>query len=164
VARRLTSAEREALARQSELELAQLGFAKTRELSTEYYGTQLIPLGVTVPRLRGVVRAHAKALKEVDARDVIALAQALVDGRTMDGRQVGYELVEAHPSALEAITGAQVERLGRGNDNWCSVDGYCTSLAGRAWNQGGSRMRGCSSGRGRRTSGGAGARSRAPSP
>ena len=71
---------------------------------------------------------------------MIELAQALVDSGVMEARQVGYELIETHPSALDEITREQVEALGSGSagglDNWGSVDDFACSVAGRAWRRG----------------------------
>ncbi len=101
-----------------------------------YAPSRLTTLGVPVPAMRGVGRRFARELASDDPRVVIAVARALVAGRTSEGRQVGYELVARRMDAMALLTPAIVRALGRGNDNWASVDGFATHLAGPAWRTG----------------------------
>jgi 3-methyladenine DNA glycosylase AlkD len=86
--------------------------------------------------MRRVVRQFAAELRDAPPAFVLAVADALVADGTSEGRQVGYELVARRPDAMARLTPARVRRLGRGNDNWASVDGFATYLAGPAWRQG----------------------------
>jgi len=93
-------------------------------------------IGVPVPAMRTVVRRFALELAGTSPRVVIDVASALVAGGTSEGRQVGYELIGRRPDAMALLTGTSVRALGRGNDNWASVDGFATHLAGPAWRLG----------------------------
>lgn len=101
-----------------------------------YAPSRLETLGVPVPAMRDVVRRFATELKAELPRVVIGVACALVDGRTSEGRQVGYELVARRKDAMALLTPTLIRRLGRGNDNWASVDGFAAHLAGPAWRLG----------------------------
>lgn len=121
-------------ARQIERALSRHGDADRRAIFTGGYApTGLRMLGVPVPKLRAVVRQFAGALRGAPARAVIDVALELVRGRTVEGRQVGYEIIAGRPDARALITPRLVERLGRGNDNWASVDGFAMYLSGPAW-------------------------------
>lgn len=105
-------------------------------MSGGYAPSRLRTLGVPVPAMRQVVRQFAAELADRPPAAVLAVADALVEGGTSEGRQVGYELVARRPDAMARLTPTRVRRLGRGNDNWASVDGFATCLAGPAWRQG----------------------------
>lgn len=108
-----------------------------RQKTVGYFPSALEIMGVAVPALRAVVRTYAKALADAPPEDVIALAMELVDGRTHEGRQTGWELVGRRRDAMALLDRDLLERLGLGNDNWASVDGFAVTLAGVVWRQGG---------------------------
>ncbi len=93
-------------------------------------------LGVRTPELRAVVRDTGRALRAASAEEVLALAHALIDAGTLEGRQAAYEIVEGHRPASEALDRAALQRLGRGMDCWAAVDGFAVLLAGVAWREG----------------------------
>ncbi len=101
-----------------------------------YAPSRLETIGVPVPAMRVVVRTFARKLAAERPRVVIEVARALVAGRTSEGRQVGYELVGLRPDAMALLTPVAVRALGRGNDNWASVDGFAAHLSGPAWRTG----------------------------
>jgi 3-methyladenine DNA glycosylase AlkD len=105
-------------------------------LTGGYAPTGLRTLGVPAVKLRTVMRQFAGELRGAPARAVIDVALALVRGRTVEGRQVGYEIIARRPDARALLTTRLVERLGRGNDNWASVDGFAMFLSGPAWREG----------------------------
>jgi 3-methyladenine DNA glycosylase AlkD len=107
-----------------------------RDHGVEYFKTALEILGVTVPDIRRVARSTAGALRTRPPRDVLAVAEALVDGGTLEGRQTAYELVALREDARAMLGKRRLDRLGRGNDNWGSVDALASTLAGPAWREG----------------------------
>src|ERR1043166_9918210 len=66
--------------------------------------------------LRAVRRRISKEIAALDRTAVLDLAQHLVELRS--SRFVAYELVANHRAAIESITAAEVESLGRGMDEW----------------------------------------------
>jgi 3-methyladenine DNA glycosylase AlkD len=86
----------------------------------------------TVQSIRAVRRAYSKRLRAVPAEVVAALALALVDRQ----RWVAYELLYHHPGGLACLGVAEVERLGRGMQDWGSVDAFGCYVSGPAWQQG----------------------------
>src|SRR5690242_14572469 len=81
--------------------------------------------------LRAVRREYSKRLKDAPAREVVALAIALLE---IDDtcRWVGYELIQHHQQAAASLTARDVERLGRGMDSWGDVDCFAAFIAGPA--------------------------------
>ena len=93
-------------------------------------------IGVTVPDMRRVARDAARELKDAPPRAVLALARALLDAHTLEGRQAAYEVLSRHKGVRAALDASAVESLGRGMDNWASVDAYCWLVSGPAWLEG----------------------------
>ncbi len=60
--------------------LRSVGTAERREIAKGYFPTAMKVFGATVPDLRDVVRDLSKQLRKVGSRDVIRVAQTLVDG------------------------------------------------------------------------------------
>lgn len=93
-------------------------------------------LGVPVPDIRRVAHGIARDLRDSAPRDVIALAVAHTESGYQEVRQVGYEILEKHKPALHALKTTDVRALGKGMDNWASVDSFSCSVAGRVWHRG----------------------------
>lgn len=98
-----------------------------------YAPSRLRHLGASVPDLRAIVRRFARELRGASAREILALAETLVARGTVEGRQVGYELLAGRRDAMALLTPTRITKLGRGNDNWASVDGFAAYITGRAW-------------------------------
>ncbi len=86
----------------------------------------------TTRRVRRIRREYSRRLRDAEASEVRAVAEALVDRQ----RWVAYELLYEHPSRLSGLTTVDVERLGRGLDNWAAVDAFARYVSGPAWQQG----------------------------
>lgn len=94
-------------------------------------------LGVAVPALRKEAKRVARELKGSDPQDVVAMAQGFVEAGWAEMRQVGYEILEHEKQALATLGAKDLERLGRGMDNWAAVDAFSCGVAGRVWLRGG---------------------------
>lgn len=116
--------------------LAEQGSEERRQVAVTYFPTAMRVLGVPVPALRAVAKAIAKELKAQSPEVVLSHALALVEAGTMEGRQVAYEILEAHKPTAQALVAADIERLRIGLDNWASVDSFAASVAGPAWRRG----------------------------
>jgi len=101
-----------------------------------YAPSRLRCVGAAVPAMRMVVREFSRELKALPPGGVIDVALALVRRRVVEARQIGYELIARRPDAMALLTPRLVRRLGRGNDNWASVDGFAAYIAGPAWRLG----------------------------
>ena len=93
-------------------------------------------LGVRAPGLHRLARAWTRRLRQAPAQQVLALAQALADGGTFEGRAVGYMVLAAHRAAQASLGLAELQALARGMDNWATVDSFALLLAGVAWREG----------------------------
>lgn len=93
-------------------------------------------IGVAVPDMRRAARDAARELKDAPPGAVLALARALIDSHTLEGRQAAYEVLSRHKGVRAALDAPVVESLGRGMDNWASVDAFCWLVSGPAWLKG----------------------------
>jgi 3-methyladenine DNA glycosylase AlkD len=110
--------------------------ARAKHSTAVYHPTSLEVFGVPVPAMRSIAARLARELRDAPAADVLAFAQALVDSRNFDARQVAYELILRQREAFRTLKTDTIEALGAGNDNWASVDAFATGLAGPAWRAG----------------------------
>jgi len=92
-----------------------------------------------VPEGRAIRQRLSARLKGESGPDVIAVGLAIAQAPAMKAvraRWVGWELINKHRSALEALDPAMVDRLGRGMSSWDEVDGFGLYIAGPAWLRG----------------------------
>lgn len=102
-----------------------------------YFATDMALLGVKTPLLRAEVRKLAKELSAQPADAVLRVATRLVESGVFEERQAAYELLARHKAAFGQLDRSALEELGRGNDNWASVDTLACLLAGPRWLEGG---------------------------
>ncbi len=93
-------------------------------------------LGATVPDLRALVKEIAKEIAAESPQSVVELAMRLTEAGTLEARQVAYELLGRRRDALATLKTRQVEALGRGNDNWKSVDVFGCEVSGPCFRDG----------------------------
>jgi 3-methyladenine DNA glycosylase AlkD len=92
---------------------------------------RLLPAPAVQP-IRAIRRAYSKRLRTAPGEAVAALAMALVDRQ----RWVAYELLYHHPGGLASLGVEDLERLGRGMQDWGSVDAFGCYISGPSWQQG----------------------------
>jgi 3-methyladenine DNA glycosylase AlkD len=107
-----------------------------RRVTSGYFPTEMEILGVSAPKMRTVLRQLLKELKGEGAEAVLELAWLLREQGTHEARQVAYELFDGRPDARALLRAKEVRRLGRGNDNWASVDAFSVYVSGPAWRAG----------------------------
>ena len=88
--------------------------------------------GVRTPVLRSIAGDLARQLREKPATTV-ELASMLVGSGGYSERTLAYLLLSRHRAAFASLHADRIEALGRGNDNWGSVDAFGTLVAGPAW-------------------------------
>ncbi len=116
--------------------LREAGNPERRRVAVSYFPTAQEVIGVATPDLRAIVRDVARRLRGAPASEMLALIDDLLGVRTFEGRQVAYELLDRHRPAMESLRTRRVEALGRGIDNWCSVDTFACLVAGPCWREG----------------------------
>jgi len=97
------------------------------------------PRRIGVPGARAVRKRLSRQIRSADAADAIAIGLALSDTPAMKparARWVGWELINKHPGALDAVDLPTVEALGAGNSTWDEVDGFGIYILGAAWLRG----------------------------
>jgi len=113
--------------------LTTIGTAGRRTAAEWYYPTSMTHQGVTTPKLRTYARELRDVMKNDAPESVLEFAAQLVETNSMDARQLGYCVIGLHRPAAAAINKRWIMRLGHGNDNWCTVDGFCMEVSGPAW-------------------------------
>ena len=93
-------------------------------------------IGAAVPDVRRAAREAVRELKGAPPGAALALARALIGTDTLEGRQAAYEVLGRHKGVRATLDAAAVASLGRGMDNWASVDVYCWLVSGPAWLEG----------------------------
>ncbi|MHC4134468.1 MAG: DNA alkylation repair protein [Planctomycetota bacterium] len=125
-----------ALAAEVQRRLREAASRERCEFTQGYFPSAMRILGVATPDLRAITRGVGRRVRDAAPADMVRLAHALIAGNTLEGRQAAYELLVRHRPALASLTTREVERLGKGIDNWASVDTFACYLAGRAWREG----------------------------
>lgn len=124
------------IAREIERRLHAAGRAHRAGWVDGHSPSELRVLGVVVPDLRAIVRDVAKRIANEDPAFVVDLARRLVRSGTLEARQVAYELLGRRRDARATLGVRAVESLGRGNDNWKSVDVFACEVSGPCWRDG----------------------------
>src|SRR5262245_57580279 len=88
----------------------------------------------TVEPVRVVRREFSKQLASMPARFVIDVATRLLDQPGVH-RFVTYELVKHHRGAATIVRQKELERFGRGIDDWSAVDCFACYLSGPVWRE-----------------------------
>ena len=125
----------ETLARNVIRELRKFTNPERQAATLSYFPSAMENLGVAVPDLRKVLRWVKGEARELEDAELLALVQAIIDQATLEGRQLAYELLATRKSLLYGLTTAQVKRLGKGMDNWVSVDTFAVSITGQLWRE-----------------------------
>lgn len=110
--------------------------SERRGATANYYPSAQENLGVYAADIRRIVREYRTALKIETPETVLKQALAIIALNTLEGRQVAYELVGGHKAAMAALRLHDVEALGKGMDNWASVDGFSCGISGHTWRDG----------------------------
>ena len=99
-------------------------------------GSRLRRLGLRLPELHAAARGLARGCSALPPREVVRVAQALVDGRSFEGGLVAFELLWRHRAAAATLTDRDLARLVRGADNWGTTDTFACLVSGPAWHRG----------------------------
>lgn len=90
---------------------------------------------VNAASMRAVCRELSAQVASASPREVIALAQGIIEEQPLGAYGVAYTLIAYHPGALAALRARDLQRMGKHMCGWGDVD--CVSgLAGVAWRKG----------------------------
>ena len=98
--------------------------------------TAMQVFGVAAPDVHVISRDLARLLRSEAPRSVVELALALSASGVYDARFVADELLDRHRAAFATLRTPGIEQLGRGMDNWASVDSFGRLVSGPAWRAG----------------------------
>jgi 3-methyladenine DNA glycosylase AlkD len=112
------------------LELRRSADPARREFVKGYAPTAEGILGVSVPITRRAARRARAGVSDQPLAVRIGLAKRIIDLGFLETRQAAYELLQDDAPRLSKT---QLVQLGRGIDNWGTVDAFSCLLAGPAW-------------------------------
>jgi len=78
-------------------------------------------------------RRFSRQIKEMAAKEVVALADLLVQEDRFPSRFMAYALLHHHEPAICSLKAKDVRRLGRGIDSWYDVDTFGGEVSGQVW-------------------------------
>ena len=116
--------------------LREVANPQRKVVTSGYFPTSMEILGVPAPEIRKVVRQLHKEMKEGEPAQILDLCHRLAEWGTHEGRQVGYEFLDRRKDARALVGTMAVRRLGKGIDNWASVDAFGVLVAGPIWREG----------------------------
>ena len=108
-----------------------------REFTSGYFPSALHILGVPAGGMREVLRRLVGALRGESPGGVLEVVEHLHRSGVHEARQVAWELLDRRKDARSLLRPKEVRALGKGNDNWASVDGFAVFVAGPLWREGG---------------------------
>ncbi|OQY46685.1 MAG: hypothetical protein B6242_07095 [Anaerolineaceae bacterium 4572_78] len=106
------------------------------EWAKNNYPSFMTIMGVTVPNIRPIVKELGKKLKKSSPEEVIEFAKTLNAMQIFEVQQIAFEVLGKHKKARQSLTLDDLLVLGKGIDNWVSVDTFAGLLAGPAWRDG----------------------------
>ena len=107
-----------------------------KEMSKYYYPTSMEVLGVTVPDIRIIIKKINPDFKILKLDEKIIICQTLVDSDIFECQQLAYELIGKNKKLLQEISGEDILKLDKNQDNWVSVDTYSALILGVGWRMG----------------------------
>jgi 3-methyladenine DNA glycosylase AlkD len=110
-------------------ELRRLGRPERQRAAAWYFPSAMATYGVAASDLRRALR------DDEPEREVLRLALGLIKAHITDARTAAYEILSRHAPAMAALDARTLAALGRGNDNWGSVDAFSVLVAGAAWRE-----------------------------
>jgi len=85
--------------------------------------------------LRSLRRRLSKQVAHECPEVIVGIGFSLVGIPGFAYRFLAYEMILSHKGALSSLGPGDVQRLGRGLDNWGSVDTFACYISGPAWRQ-----------------------------
>ena len=107
-----------------------------KEMSKYYYPTSMEVLGVTVPDIRIIIKNINPEFKILNLDEKITICQTLVDSNIFECQQLAYELIGKNKKLLQEISGEDILKLDKNQDNWVSVDTFSALILGVGWRMG----------------------------
>jgi len=126
----------EARVREARVRLDGLARPASAHPASGGYGSRLRRLGLRTAEVRAVARDLARDCRALPAREVVRVAQGLVEGGDFEAGLVAFELLWRHRAAAAALTARDLARLVRGADNWVTTDTFACLVSGPAWHRG----------------------------
>jgi 3-methyladenine DNA glycosylase AlkD len=117
-------------------ELEKLADEERRRKARSYYPSEMRIMGVKVPDQRNVMKRLKTKLKGMGDDEIIEVCKALVDTNIFECQQVAYDIIGKNRKLVAYLEMEDIEDLGKGLDNWVSVDTFSATIAGPAWRDG----------------------------
>jgi 3-methyladenine DNA glycosylase AlkD len=108
---------------------------KRVEFARKSYPTAMEVIGVTVPKLKLVLKELKVITKGYSIEEKLELVKALIIEDVFELQQLAFELLDSNKKVLESISKDEIKELGRNLDNWLSVDYFSAVVVGFAWRE-----------------------------
>lgn len=116
--------------------LESLSNSARRDKSATYFPTSMRVIGVSSPDLYKVVARLKKQYGDWNENDWIGCCLELARTGVFECRAIAFELIGRTRKLLCALTRQELSVLGKGLDNWASVDHYAVGIYGVLWRMG----------------------------
>jgi 3-methyladenine DNA glycosylase AlkD len=110
--------------------------AARREYAAWYYPSRMRVWGSTGRASGLALRILRERLRGAEPAAVLRAARALAGLGAQEPTHLAIALLDRRRDALDVLTASDLRALGRGLDNWATVDGFCVCVAGQAWRRG----------------------------
>lgn len=107
-----------------------------KKKSESYYPSTMKVMGVKVPDQRAVMKELKKKLKGRSDGEIIDLCKELVETDIFECQQVAFDMIGRSKKLVKKLEKRDISDLGKGLDNWVSVDTFSSMIAGPAWRDG----------------------------
>lgn len=107
-----------------------------RAKSTTYCPTSMQVIGVSNPAIYGLIRELKMEHQDWDEGQWIGFSLDLARSGVFECRGIAFELIGRNKNLLECMTRKDLSVLGKGLDNWASVDHFAVGIHGVLWRMG----------------------------
>lgn len=125
-----------AVVKEIEEALSDLGSAARREKSLTYFPTSQQVMGVTNPDIHALLKEIKAKYGPGSPGAWIDLCKALVATGIFECQVLAYEMIGRDRKLLDALEYKDLSELGQNLDNWASVDHYTVGIFGVLWGKG----------------------------
>jgi 3-methyladenine DNA glycosylase AlkD len=125
-----------AVVKEIEEALSDLGSPERREKSLTYFPTSQQVLGVTNPDIQALLKEIKSKYGPGSPGAGIDLCKALVATSVFECQVLAYEMIGRDRKLLDALEYRDLSELGQNLDNWASVDHYTVGIFGVLWGRG----------------------------
>lgn len=108
---------------------------KRIEFAKISYPTKMHVIGVTVPKLKIVLKELRKQTKSFETAEKLDLIKRLINKDIFELQQIAFEYIQTEKNLYKSLTEEYIESIEKNLDNWISVDYFGAIIVGCAWRE-----------------------------